>query len=256
MLSRLLTIREQMILLTFAIAMVIGPVILYLLGAGAASTPTQEIVIPLEGQFPNPTPEAHNKSHPENLVSPNLKSVPIENKRIGVAVMGAVQRPGFYWVPGGTRVKELLLRAGGAAERSDLSGINMSALLVDTSTLTIPGLSDPGTPSKQNLSAHQALWLNPPHYLLGNWQAAAPGTNTSGWATSTVPTPRYPNTLIRINSATMQELETLPGIGPVTAQKIVAYRQSAPFCSIEDLLQIKGIGTKKLDAIRALITVY
>lgn len=133
-----------------------------------------------------------------------------------VHVSGAVRQPGVYQLPNGSIVEEAIQAAGGALASADLGAINMAAPLHDGQQISLS--------------------------LLGE----APAVNPSSPG----------HRLIAINSATPAELEQLPGIGPVLAQKIVAHRESqGPFTRAEDLLQVSGIGPSTLEAIRDLIVV-
>lgn len=144
-----------------------------------------------------------------------------------VQIEGGVYRPGVYRVPEGTRVYELIERAGGAKEGADLSGLNLAAPLYDGQKITIP-LIPPSSPGEVSAATSS--------------QVAARSSVSS-------------SSLINVNTASPKELESLPGIGEVLAQRIVEYREThGPFRSPEDLLKVKGIGPKKLENIRDRIT--
>lgn len=138
-----------------------------------------------------------------------------------VQIEGAVNRPGVYEVPEGTRLFELLERAGGTKEDADLRGFNLAAPLYDGQKVTIP-----------TVSPHPEEHVSSPQKM-----------QVSGASR------------INVNTASSKELETLPGIGPVLAQRIVEYREThGPFRTPEDLLKVKGIGPRKLENIRDRIT--
>lgn len=249
--SRLLTIKEQWLLLGVGVAIVFGAsVLIWRGGAGAparedafpaaeANTAPAEAVAPAEPPEASPAPEP-----PESVA------------KIGVGIIGAINRPGLYFFSPGSRVKDLIARAGGALPESDLSDINRTALLIDETTLLIPRLvvvdgvtySDPAEPH------------NPAPYTRSTWYQLERGGGTADSA------PRgeggaygggvsAPGGRININAASQQELESLPGIGPVTAGKIIAYRQQRRFGRVEDLELVSGIGPAKMAAVRGLVTV-
>lgn len=145
---------------------------------------------------------------------------------IVVHVVGAVPRPGVYEFPKGARVRDAILAAGGLLTDADVGIINMAALLQDGQRLEIPSLSGtPGTPSTVTTPA-----------------------------AGTTPAPNAD--LIDINKASLEQLDTLPGIGPTTAQKIIDYRTTnGPFQRIEDIMNVSGIGPSTFDKIKNLITV-
>jgi competence protein ComEA len=146
-----------------------------------------------------------------------------------VHVAGAVRRPGVYRFPAGARVQDAVRRAGGATGRADLSGLNLAAKLGDGVQILVPAKGAVGTAvATAGTSAAGA-------------PAAAPGA---------APQP------INLNTATPEQLDTLDGVGPATAQKILAYRQQhGGFRSVSELDQVSGIGPKKLAALRAQVRV-
>lgn len=135
-----------------------------------------------------------------------------------VHVAGAVRRPGVYRFDADARVADAVDRAGGASRRADLDGVNLAAPLTDGQQIRVPRRGEPVMSS-----------------------------SVGGSAVPTGP--------IDLNSADLAALDALPGIGPATAAAIIAYREeSGPFLSVEDLLDVPGIGPAKLDAIRDLVT--
>jgi competence protein ComEA len=143
-----------------------------------------------------------------------------------VDVAGAVKTPGVYRLPPGSIVADALAAAGGPASDADLDRLNKAVGLQDGAQVYVPrrGETDP-----------------PPAARSGS-VPATPGAVEPGAVGG----------LIDLNSATLEELESLPGIGPVLAQRIVDGR---PYGAIEDLLQVKGIGHVLYDQVRELITV-
>lgn len=147
-----------------------------------------------------------------------------------IHVSGAVNLPGVYALPLGARVMDALEQAGGFRTDANQEALNLAAPLQDGERLTIPV-----KPTPQPTAS-----------------AASPNESSSSPAVE----PPAPTGLIDINNATQEELESLPGIGPVTAQKIIAYRQEhGPFFSIEAIQKVSGIGPVTFEKIKPLITI-
>jgi competence protein ComEA len=144
-----------------------------------------------------------------------------------VQVAGAVRRPGVYRLRTGQRVDDAVQRAGGLRPGADLTGVNLAAKLEDGRQVIVP-----------ERGAAQA-----------SAAGAAPGAVAPGAATA-------PAAPINLNTATAEQLDQLDGVGPVTAQKILAYRQAhGGFRSVAELGQVPGIGEKRLAALRQRVRV-
>lgn len=144
-----------------------------------------------------------------------------------VYVAGAVQRPGVFYLPRESRMVDAIRAAGGFMEGADLNQVNLAQALKDGDRIDIPGLSPFATPE----------------------------LTIGGGGLLVTPTPKG-GTPVNINTATVELLETLPGIGPTTAQAIVDYRkENGPFATIDDLLKIPGIGPTTLEDLRGLVSV-
>jgi len=147
-----------------------------------------------------------------------------------VDVAGAVPRPGVYEFPAGARVKDAVQAAGGLLAEADKASINLAAPLQDGQRLEVPYLSG----------------LEPTQAPFSSFSSNPAGGSRVG----------SPAELIDINSATAEELETLPGIGSTLAQAIIDYRNEfGPFFAIEDIMFVDGIGPETFEAIKDLITV-
>ena len=147
--------------------------------------------------------------------SPQFTATP---QPLRVYVSGAVQQPDVYALPPGSIVKDALLAAGGPARDADLDRINLASPLSDGQQIYVPRLGEESVP------------VEPPSRL-----PASGGK-------------------VNINTADVASLETLPGIGPALAQRIVDFRQaSGPFERIEDVMEVSGIGPGIFEQIRELI---
>ena len=136
---------------------------------------------------------------------------------IAVHVSGEVQSPGLYRLSPGSRVDDAVQAAGGATGEADLQRLNLAARLADGQQVAVPRKAEPRA-------------------------AASPGAGTPG--------------LVNINVASAAELDTLPGVGPVTAQRIIAYReQNGPFTSVEQLREARLVNATTFERIRDLVTV-
>lgn len=141
-----------------------------------------------------------------------------------VHVVGEVRRPGLYRLRDGARIADAVRRAGGARHGADLAGLNLAAPLVDGVQVLVPSraATEPGAASSSGAGA------------------------TGGVAGIAA---------VSLSSATVEELDQLPGVGPITAQKIVDYRaEYGPFASVDDLDAVPGIGPTRIEQLRDLVT--
>lgn len=183
---------------------------------------------------------------------------------IMVSVCGAVNRPDVYRFQEDRRVQDAIEAAGGLRTDADLEDINIAAKLMDNTSLYIPFrlyTQQDGHRLVARRSA-TAAEMNPGRYTRSGWTKVAPPENIGSEGrvqpsaqnhSLSPPSPRS-NGLIHLNRASLQELQELPGIGPKTAEKIIAYREDRPFQRIEDLMEVHGIGDKKMEAVRGLVT--
>ena len=139
-------------------------------------------------------------------------------RKILVHVVGEVARPGLYSLPDGSRVNDAITRAGGPKRRAALELVNLAAPVADGQQVVVP--------SKREAA-----------------QTAAAG-----------PAGSLPGERVHLNSATLEQLDELPGIGPVTAQKILDYRtEHGAFGSVDELDAVSGIGPARLEELRDLV---
>ncbi len=152
---------------------------------------------------------------------------------IAVQVLGDVVRPGVYELPDGARVKDAIDAAGGLIADASTGSINLAAKLEDGQQIQIGSGAAAVTSGNPNNSSNTAPFTVLP---------------------TTVPTPSSGN-LLDINTATAAQLDALPGISPTVAQNIINYRnENGPFSTIEDIMNVPGIGPATFDTIRNLIT--
>ena len=164
---------------------------------------------------------------------------------VRIHVAGAVVRPGVYTVSSSARVVDAVTAAGGATSNADLERINLAQKIVDTEQVFVPFRSSRTT--KVTVSPR----LRPSRTTVPTSVPAVTGAVPIIGAPITTLSP-----LINLNSATSDQLDTLPGVGPSTAKAIISYRnRKGPFGKVEDLLNVPGIGPAKVGAIRDQVTV-
>lgn len=143
-------------------------------------------------------------------------------QHVVVHVAGAVRRPGLYELPSASRIDDAIRAAGGARPRAALELVNLAAPVSDGQQIVVP----------------------------------LRGAGSSGAATGSVGSALDPAGPVHLNSATLEELDGLPGVGPVTAQRILEYRtEHGPFTAVDELDAIPGIGPARLEQLRELVTV-
>jgi competence protein ComEA len=153
-----------------------------------------------------------------------------------VQAAGAVTRPGVYRLPAGARVTDLIVQAGGPSAGADLDVVPLAAPLADGQRVYVP-------------VAGEAV---PP--VVGAVGPASPAQGAVQGATGG-PSGEQAGP-VNLNTATADELDELPGVGPSTAAAIIAHRdEHGPFGTVEELLDVRGIGPARLDELRSLVTV-
>jgi competence protein ComEA len=151
--------------------------------------------------------------------APGASATGASAARVVVDVVGAVRQPGLYRLPQGSRIADAVARAGGATGKAELAQVNLAAPLADGEQVVVPKRGAAG--------------------------ATAPSAAGAGAG---------PAAPVQLSTATLEQLETLPGIGPVMAQKILDYRtKHGAFSSVDELDAVSGIGPKRLDQLRDLV---
>jgi len=150
---------------------------------------------------------------------PSASAVALASALLVVDVEGAVVRPGIFELPTGSRVADAIEAAGGYGPHADLvaaaAQVNLAAILRDGQQVVVPLVGEPNDGGSGNGSAGR---------------------------------------LVDLNTASPEALDALPGIGPVTVQKIVAARDEQPFASLEEMVTRKVLTTAQVDKIRDLVT--
>ena len=180
-----------------------------------------------------PAPAAEEAADPaagETVAPPAEDDASTAPKTIEVHVAGAVLRPGVVQLPAGSRLYEAILAAGGATDTADQDRLNLAAVLEDGQKVLVPIRGEPDPADAPTGGSPEP--------------GSAPGGTTSGSGGGK----------ININTASLEELGTLPRVGPVLAQRIVDWRQQhGRFKSAQELDAVDGIGPKLLEALLPLV---
>jgi competence protein ComEA len=155
---------------------------------------------------------------------PPLEAEEAAPRKVVVHVVGAVRQPGLYTLAEGSRIDDALAKAGGPRPRAALELVNLAAPVADGQQVVVPAKA----------------------------RAAAPPAAAGGAAGSVAGV--QPAGPIHLNTATLEELDALPGVGPVTAQKILDYRAAkGAFSSVDELDAVPGIGPARLEQLKPLV---
>jgi len=147
-------------------------------------------------------------------------STPAVLATVTVHVVGEVRRPGVYQLPGGSRAADAVAAAGGLLGPADQGAVNLARVVADGEQIAVPREGEGGSVGTAG----------------GTAGTARPGK-------------------IDLNTASEAQLDTLPGVGPSTAAKIVSDRtENGPFRTVDDLLRVPGIGPSKFDSLKDLVT--
>lgn len=153
----------------------------------------------------------------------------VESSDAFVDIDGAVSNPGVYRLTTEQRIADAIDAAGGLADDADVSTVNRASKVIDGQKIHIPRAGEAVIPSDD-----------------GGGVSSADSTSSAGSVSS----------LVNINTANATELESLPGVGPSTAQSIIDDRtQNGPFASTDDLMRVSGIGEKKFEKLKGKICI-
>jgi competence protein ComEA len=151
------------------------------------------------------------------LRPPRTAREAVPSSKLVVDVAGAVRRPGLHALAPGTRIADAVAAAGGVTAKADITAVNLAAPIADGEQIVVP----------------------------------ARGSGAAGASSGAAPSPTAP---LDLNSASLEQLDALPGIGPATAQKILDYRQAhGSFHSIADLDAVPGIGQGRIEQLKGLV---
>jgi competence protein ComEA len=160
------------------------------------------------------------------------------NQPVVVSVVGLVHTPGLVTLAPGARIADALKAAGGTTDGADTIGLNMARQIDDGEQIVVGIAPVKGQPAVLGSSVSSG--------------SAAPGPP----GTASRPNKASPAEVINLNTATVQQLDTLPGVGPVRAAAIVAWRDAnGKFTSVDQLGEVDGIGPARLEKLRPLVRV-
>jgi competence protein ComEA len=185
-----------------------------------------------------PPVEKASTASPRASASPGAGQPASPDRPVVVSVVGLVHKPGLVTLAPGARIADALQAAGGAVDGADTIGLNMARPLGDGEQIVVGLAPVSGQPTALGSSA------------TGSTPMSGSPAPVSGSAK-----PRAGEAL-DLNTATVEQLDALPGVGPVTAAAIVAWRQAnGKFTSVDQLADVDGIGPARLDKLRALVRV-
>jgi competence protein ComEA len=190
-----------------------------------------------------PPPVVSAKLPPVQMVSSAnptpSPATPNPDQPVVVSVVGLVHKPGLVTLNPGARIADAVTAAGGALDGADLIGLNMARRVADGEQIIVGIAAPPGQPT-----------------AMGSSISSEPGAAAPTDTPPTTGSAPAPGGLVDLNTATPEQLDTLPGIGPVTAAAIIAWRDAnGRFTSVDQLGDVDGIGPARLEKLRDLVHV-
>ncbi|HIU64378.1 MAG TPA: helix-hairpin-helix domain-containing protein [Candidatus Avacidaminococcus intestinavium] len=164
----------------------------------------------------------------------SLSQEQASSPKITVYISGAVQNPGIYEIMPNQRVGEVLKVAGGVAPNADLNKVNLAKKCKDGMQINVPQAKGKKQMQATNLASNSSKETN----------AQQIGTQNA-----------INEQKINLNTATSEELQSLPGVGAATAERIIEYRSAHQFKKVEEIMQVKGIGKAKFAKLQAYLEV-
>ncbi|AFP40916.1 ComEA family DNA-binding protein [Mycolicibacterium smegmatis] len=184
-----------------------------------------------------PAPVMSANLPPVQMVSSSAPTPEAAAGPVVVSVVGLVHKPGLVTLSSGARIADALTAAGGALDGADLIGLNMARRVADGEQIVVGIAAPAGQPTTMGSSVSTAE-------ATGAAEPAAGG----GGQTASGP--------LDLNTATVEQLDALPGVGPVTAEAIVSWRNAnGQFASVDQLGEVDGIGPARLEKLRGLVRV-
>lgn len=194
------------------------------------------------------TKNLHNTTMENNENIKNKETNKTDKNKIVIYIIGEVKQEGVYELDEDSRISDAIEKAGGTKENADLSQINLAYKIEDGMRIYIPKKGE-------LVQDKEKIEYKTQEIVTGK---STDITNTTSVNTNLSTNKKSKRDIekINLNKATQTELETLPGIGPSTAEKIIAYRkENGNFKNIEDIMNVNGIGESKYNKIKDLISV-
>ena len=223
------TMKNKIVILVIAVVMTLGIGFKIL-----AKDNTKGIEIDDSGLFSENADEDEFDNSGKDEVE-NSENLPEE---VVVHITGEVAKPGLVTLKSGSRVADAIEMAGGLKSSADQRDINLAQKLFDEDKIVIPRIGE-NIENDDFESSNRDPLQSSTQTIVSSRNSTSSETSSDGQ--------------ININTASKEQLKTLPGIGDVTSQKIIDYRESTKFSSIEDIKNVSGIGDKKFDAIKSMI---
>ena len=194
------------------------------------------------------TKNLHNTTMENNENIKNKETNKTDKNKIVIYIIGEVKQEGVYELDEDSRISDAIEKAGGTKENADLSQINLAYKIEDGMRIYIP--------KKGELVQDKEKIEDKTQEIVTGKSTDITNTTSVNTNLSTNKKSKTDIEKINLNKATQTELETLPGIGPSTAEKIIAYRkENGNFKNIEDIMNVNGIGESKYNKIKDLISV-
>jgi len=248
-------VRNVIAAIAIGIALVSGGVIY-----GSRHTPPPIVISGSDPASPNPSTgdPGIGAASAAPVPLPPLKPYPVSSvpaNSIYVHVAGAVKHPGLYTLPSGTRVAGAVKAAGGATNDADVDAVNLAEKVVDGEKIYVPRKGESVEPSNGGGNSIGDESSMPPTTAPEPTKGTSRPHNAGGHEASNKLTDPSQGK-ININTASATELERLPGVGRATAARIIDYRkQNGGFKKPTDLMDISGIGDKKMAKLAPFVTV-